>query len=93
MIPELLHVPALTATILVLVLLIIIPVIVMTDWKNPLSSNTIAQDTAETTSCALPLTLKIAADSQGFSPGVLPDLDNVSEATLRQLETATFALG
>ena len=94
MLPESLHVPALIASILVLVSLIIIPVIVLTDWKDTLPSYAaVPPDARETTSCALPLTLNISNDSEAVSPGARPVLDSVSEAAGRALETATFALG
>jgi hypothetical protein len=93
MIPESIQIPLLIATILALASLLIIPVIAVTDWKDPPSSSIEMSGTPEGASCALPPMLDIEEDAMDSNPVVLPSLGYESNGAARELKKATFALG
>ena len=87
MIPRMYRIPALALTILAFTLLIIIPVISVTEERGPREGSLATPDA---TSCSLPPSLDLQGDGD-LSPSTgLPTVDREKND---RLETATFALG
>jgi len=87
---EALQIPAFITIILTLTSLIVMPIVVMAESKDPLPVSDKSSDVPEGSACDLPPTVDIEGKNAVPPGSELPSIDNRATDNFR---TATFAMG